>query len=148
LDPNVLISAAISAHGAPRALLVYWYLGRFQMLVSYELLYELEAVLLRPKFRRKLTVSDVLRYVRWLRESAMFVNDAPPLEEWLLAQFSDPDDAYLMALAREYRADYLVTGDRGLLGVSDLFASSTLDLPGLAVLTPRDFLQHIEQDEP
>ena len=25
----------------------------------------------------------------------MFVNDAPPLEEWLLARFSDPDDAYL-----------------------------------------------------
>jgi len=117
------------------------------MLVSYDLLYELEAVLLRPKFRSKLTVSDVLTYVRWLREGAMFVNDAPPLEAWLLARFSDPDDAYLMALAREYRADYLVTGDRGLLGVSDLFASGTLDLPGLAVLTPRDFLQHIEQDE-
>jgi putative PIN family toxin of toxin-antitoxin system len=147
LDPNVLISAAISAAGAPRALLVYWYLGRFQMLVSYDLLYELEAVLLRPKFRSKLTVSDVLTYVRWLREGAMFVHDAPPLEEWLLARLSDPDDAYLMALAREYRADYLVTGDRGLLGMSDLFASDTLDLPGLAVLTPRDFLQHIEQDE-
>ena len=54
----------------------------------------------------------------------------------------------LLALAREYRADYLVTGDRGLLSMSDLFASDTLDLPGLAVLTPRDFLQHIEQDEP
>jgi predicted nucleic acid-binding protein len=63
-------------------------------------------------------------------------------------RFSDADDAYLMALAREYRADYVVAGDRGLLSVSDLFASGTLDLPGLAVLTPRDFLQHIEQDEP
>jgi predicted nucleic acid-binding protein len=93
VDPNVLISAAISAHGAPRALLVYWYAGLFQMLVSYDPLYELEAVLLRPRFRRKLTVSDVLEYVSWLRESAMFVNDAPPLEEWLLARFSDPDDA-------------------------------------------------------
>jgi predicted nucleic acid-binding protein len=49
-----------------------------------------------------------------------------------------------MALAKEYQADYLVTGDRGLLEMSDLFASSTLDLPGLAVLTPRDFIQQIE----
>jgi uncharacterized protein len=114
------------------------------MLVSYDLLYELEAVLLRPRFRRKLTVSDVLEYVSWLREMAMFVNDAPPLEGWLLARFSDPDDAYLMALAKEYQADYVVTGDRGLLEMSDLFASSTLDLPGLAVLTPRDFIQQIE----
>jgi predicted nucleic acid-binding protein len=77
VDPNVLISAAIAAHGTPRALLFYWYEGRFQMLVSYDLLYELEAVLLRPRFRRKLTVSDVIEYVSWLRESALFVNDAP-----------------------------------------------------------------------
>jgi hypothetical protein len=123
-----LISAAISAGGAPRALLVYWYLGRFQMLVSYELLYELEAVLLRPKFRSKLTVSDVLTYVRWLREGAMFVNDAPPLEEWLLARFSDPDDAYLgwrittrgrRVLDRFSRACSLTTRPRAAAGLTE-----------------------------
>jgi putative PIN family toxin of toxin-antitoxin system len=111
------------------------------MVVSYDLLYELEAVLLRPYFRSKLTYSDVLEYVLWLREGAVFVADAPPLEDWLLARFADPDDAYLMALAKEYRADYLITGDRGLLGTSGLLASATLDLPGLAVLTPRDFVR-------
>lgn len=111
------------------------------MIVSYGLLYELEAVLLRPWFRRKFAVSDVIEYVIWLRESAVFVADAPPLEDWLTARFADPDDTYLMALAKEYRADYLVTGDRGLLGMSGLLASTTLDLPGLAVLTPRDFVR-------
>jgi hypothetical protein len=48
-------------------------------------------------------------------------------------------------LAREYWADHLVTGDNGLLGMSDQFASSTLDLPGLGLLTPRDFIQQIER---
>ncbi len=38
------------------------------MVVSYDLLYELEAVLLRDKFRRRLAVSDVLEYVLWIRE--------------------------------------------------------------------------------
>ena len=114
------------------------------MLVSYDPLYELEAVLMRPRFRSRLTYSDVVEYVGWLRESAMFVLDAPPLEDWLAAKVPDPDDAYLLALAREYRADYLVTGDHGLLGVSNLFASATLDLPNLAVLTPRGFVQQIE----
>jgi hypothetical protein len=78
VDPNVLISAAISAVGAPRELLVAWYTGRFEMIVSYDLLYELEAVLMRPRFRRKLTFSDVVEYVMWIRERATFVPDVPP----------------------------------------------------------------------
>jgi predicted nucleic acid-binding protein len=49
-----------------------------------------------------------------------------------------------MALASEYRADYLVTSDDGLLEMSDVFASSTLDLPVPSVLTPQDFIQQIE----
>lgn len=40
------------------------------MIVYYDLLHELETVLLRDWFRRKLTVSDVLEYVLWLRERA------------------------------------------------------------------------------
>jgi predicted nucleic acid-binding protein len=64
----------------------------------------------------------------------------------LLARLSDPDDAYLV-VAREYQADYLVSGDNGLLGTSNLVASSALDLPGVAVLAPRDFIQQIEPQE-
>lgn len=45
MDPNVLVSAAISAGGPPHRILEAWRAGRFEMLVSYDLLYELEAVL-------------------------------------------------------------------------------------------------------
>jgi uncharacterized protein len=141
VDPNVLVSAAISARGAPRQIVLAWHSGRFEMVVSYDLLYELEAVLMRSWFRRRLVFSDVVEYVMWIRERATFVPDAPPLEGWLVAQFSDPDDAYLMALAKDHRADYLVTGDRGLLRMAGLLASSTLDLPSLAVLSPQDFVR-------
>ena len=48
VDPNVLVSAAISAEGIPRRILSTWHAGFFEMVVSYDLLYELEAVLLRP----------------------------------------------------------------------------------------------------
>jgi putative PIN family toxin of toxin-antitoxin system len=111
------------------------------MIVSYDLLYELEAVLMRPWFRRKLAFSDVVEYVMWVRERATFVPDAPPLKDWLVEQLSDPDDAYLMALAKEYRADYLITGDRGLLRAAGLLATATPDLPSLAVVPPQDFVQ-------
>ena len=70
------------------------------MIVSYELLHELETVLLRDWFRRKLTVSDVLEYVLWLREGAtLAVNPARTTVEEGVS--SDPDDDYLYALSLE-----------------------------------------------
>ncbi len=151
MDPNVLISAAISAHGAPRELLVAWYAGRFEMLVSYELLYEMEAVLMRPWFRRKLAFSDVVEYVMWIRERATFVPDAAPLgglEEWWLEPRPDPDDVYLVALAKEHRADYLVTGDRDLRRVAPQVASRVLRFESLVVFAPKDFVRRVLRPAP
>ena len=142
VDPNVLISAAISAVGAPRELLVAWYERRFEMIVSYNLLYELEAVLMRPWFRRKLPFSDVVEYVMWIREGATFVPSVRPLKKGLMSSILDPDDAYLVALAKEGRADYLVTGDRDLRALVEWITSAgSSDLRSLAALPPRDFVQ-------
>lgn len=49
LDPNVLISAAISAAGAPREILLAWTRGSFELVVSPLLLDELRDVLARPR---------------------------------------------------------------------------------------------------
>lgn len=46
----------------------------------------------------------------------------------------DPDDDYLIALARTARADALVSGDADL---------TDLDLTDLPVLTPRQFLEDL-----
>jgi uncharacterized protein len=131
VDPNVLVSAAISTRGKPRELLVAWYSGSFEMVVSYDLLYELEAVLLLDKFRSKLTVSDVLEYVLWIRERSNFVEESP-----VVAEVSpDPDDNYLYALALALMvSDFLASGDPHLL-----------DLRGgpVRVVTPREFLEQI-----
>ncbi len=54
----MLVSAAIS-RGAPHELLIGWYSGLYDLVVSYRLLYELEAVLLREKFRSKLSYFEV-----------------------------------------------------------------------------------------
>ncbi len=52
VDPNVLVSALISTGGPPRQIVSAWVEGRFDLLVSPELLTELGDVLARPKFRR------------------------------------------------------------------------------------------------
>jgi uncharacterized protein len=135
VDPNVLVSAAISAHGPPARILEAWRSGFFEMVVSYELLHELEAVLLRDRFRRKLTVSDVLEYVLWLREQATLVVD-PTVG--LGGQVSrDPGDEYLVMLADGYRANYLVSGNRHLL---DVVATGAVATP---VVSPRQFMEEL-----
>lgn len=59
----MLVSARISfgGKGAPAGVLLAWFEGRFEMIVSEELLGELERVLLRPKFRRYTTPEESRR---------------------------------------------------------------------------------------
>jgi putative PIN family toxin of toxin-antitoxin system len=125
----------ISAHGPPARILNSWHAGLFEMIVSYELLHELETVLLRDWFRRKLTVSDVLEYVLWLREGAtLAVNPARTTVEEGVS--SDPDDDYLYALSLESAAD-LVSGDPHLL---ELGKSGPV-----RVFSPREFIEELER---
>jgi putative PIN family toxin of toxin-antitoxin system len=134
VDPNVLVSAAISAAGPPRRILEAWHAGRFEMLVSYNLLYELEAVLLRDRFRSKLTVSDVLEYVLWIREGATLTEVPESLEVEINP---DPDDDYLWALAVSHEHASLVSGDSHLLGLVG---------GPVSVVSPREFMEALEAD--
>ena len=127
LDPNVLVSAAISPAGPPRQILNAWGDGRFELIVSAILLGELRDVLARPKLRRWISAALAAELVDGIAESAVILDD--PHERH--ATSPDPDDDYLIALARASRADYLISGDQHLLA---------LDGPDPPVLTPRRFL--------
>lgn len=68
----MLVSAAISEKGAPGRIISFWHKTKsFEMLVSDELLFELEVVLLRRKFRRYLTTREALEYVMWLSDGGL-----------------------------------------------------------------------------
>lgn len=62
-DPNVLVSAAISESGAQRELMNRWEAGEFELVVSAEILFELQEVLARPKFRRYLSEATAINHV-------------------------------------------------------------------------------------
>ncbi|MDQ6775510.1 MAG: putative toxin-antitoxin system toxin component, PIN family [Actinomycetota bacterium] len=131
LDPNVLISAVISPVGAPREILTAWTQGRFDLIVSPELL-ELRDVLARPKFRRWVSDPAAVEYVDGLTDAALLIDD-PPAQPGLSV---DPDDDYLIALARAAGADYLVSGDQHLTGLPD---------PTPPVLTPLEFRDRLTE---
>jgi len=131
LDPNVLVSAAISPSGPPRAIVVAWLERCFELIASPTLLDELRDVLARPKFRRWISEAAATDFIEGIAEAAIIIDDPPaaaPLSP-------DPDDDYLVALARATQADCLVSGDRHLLDLGD---------PDPPVVTPRQFLDLLD----
>ena len=126
LDPSVLVSALISPGGAPGKLLLEIQAGQFELIVSPELVAELERVVRRDKFRRYIGLDEALEFVSFIRGEATLVPDPghrTPL------QSSDPKDNYLIALAHGYSA-LLVSGDKHLLDLSG----------GAPILAPGDLL--------
>lgn len=111
LDANVFVSAAIQ-RGASYRIVQRWLAGdAFDLVVSKGVLAEVEDVLTRPRLTKRIAVDDALAYVRAIRTLADVVEDAV-----VIASLTrDPDDDYLVALAREHAADVIVSGDKDLL---------------------------------
>jgi putative PIN family toxin of toxin-antitoxin system len=133
LDPNVLVSAAISPGRTTARILDLIDSGLLVPIVSPALIAELSGVLARPRFRRYLDLNAVSAFTdelerlgEWHRDVA----DPPRLS-------SDPDDDYLLALAAEAEADALVSGDPDL---------SALTVEGTRILTPRALLDLTDSD--
>jgi putative PIN family toxin of toxin-antitoxin system len=106
--------------------------ARFELIVSRRLLYELEAVLLREKFRPRLTYTEALEYVLWLAERSILADEGDEIPR----RSVDPDDDYLIALALASEADLIVSGDRDLLELEGE------DLP--RIVRPAEFLSSLE----
>ena len=127
LDPNVLVSALITPDGASAQLLVELRSGAFELVTSPLLLAELEEVLERDKFRRYVTEEEVDAYVELLRRQGVMMRDPEPGADPI---GEDPDDEYLIALARVARVDALVSGDPHLTKLRSK----------IPVMGPREFL--------
>lgn len=130
LDTNVLVSALISPGGPSAALLLELRAGAFELVVSPLLLEELEDVLARPKLRTWVTPAESAAYLAVIREGSILYADPPPSGATLCA---DPDDEFLIDLARSASAETIVSGDRHLLDLR----------PTLPVLSPAEFLARL-----
>ena len=128
IDTNILISALLSGTSLPAHLIVLWREGRFDLLTSAEQLDELMRVTRYPKIRERLAPALAGRLINELRDVAIVVSDMP-----IVSVSPDPYDNYLLAMASEGEADFLVTGDkRDLLGLK-LYE-------GTRITTVREFL--------
>jgi putative PIN family toxin of toxin-antitoxin system len=131
LDPNVLISALLSREGSPARVLRAWLDGAFELIVSDQLITELEPALSYPKLRARVEHSEATEFIELLRRGVRMHDDPddPPS-----VRSPDPGDDYLIGLAESTQA-MIVSGDKHLLGLAGQ----------LPVVSPVDFLAELDR---
>lgn len=132
VDPGVFVSAFISPRRSAPAILVDAFLdGHFDVIVSPKLITELTTVLDRPKFSTHAAEGRAGAFVAALVDRGVIVKDSSTAA----GATADPDDDYLVALARTHRAEAIISGDRHLLDAKS---------DDLAVWTPRELVERLD----
>jgi len=130
LDTNVLISALFKRESTSAQILSLWRAGELELLVSPEVLSELQRVLAYPRIQKRLiyTEQEVKRFIDLLATTGTLLSP----QETFNAVKDDPHDDKFVILAMVGQAEYLVSGDSHLLTVASIF--------GVTIVTPRIFL--------
>jgi len=108
LDTNLWIGFLISSKYEKLDELLFN--QRCKLLFSQELLEEFVAVANRPKLRKYISRDELEDILETIDEVAEFVNVTSEISEC-----RDPKDNFLLSLAVDGKADYLLTGDKDLL---------------------------------
>ncbi len=114
IDANTLASGSINPHPeAPTSLIYHELTGtRVEVFVCPELLAEVAGTLQKPYFLQRITRQSVNDIVTAIANAGTLLPD-PINPEPII---SDPKDDYLVALARTAGAEFIVSGDKHLLG--------------------------------
>lgn len=122
LDTNVLVSGIAYPSSIPGKIMTAWRHGSIEVLLSAYILDELRAVLPRLAHRHRLSSGEIVDLVDILAIQADLID--PDLEAD--AGLRDADDqpvlCTLRAATKACGADYLVTGDKGLLALADRYS--------------------------
>jgi len=136
LDANVVVSALISAKGAPAQIIECWQAEKFELRVSPAIVQELARVLHYPKLQQRYHLPEELlqRFLRLLMGQAIEV--VPPQQLTVIKR--DPTDNRYLECALQGDASVIVTGDRHLLDLGEY--------RGIQILTPAGFLALLKLD--
>ena len=112
LDSNVLVSAAIQRGPSHRLVRTALLNAGFDLIICPMLIDEVEEVLTkRERLRRWIDLDSAREYVDLLKTfHSVAANPA-----FVVPTTRDLDDDYIVALAREQSADFIVSGDKDLL---------------------------------
>ncbi len=136
LDVNVNVSAVVGPLGRARQVVEAWRAGRLTHVTSEHIIAHTIDKLRLPRIARyhQLTDREVRLVGETLRERATVV---PLTPGDIVPVTGDPEDDAVLATVRLGQADYLVTGDRGLLALGTY--------AGARIVSPRQFAERLVQ---
>ena len=108
-DVNIWVSAFISPNMEKQVQAIILQ-DEVDIILCSELLEELKQTLQRSKFKKYLSAERMLLGIELVEQSSTFINLKSVVE-----LCRDHKDDYLLALAKDAKADFLLTGDKDLL---------------------------------
>lgn len=134
LDTNIFISSLLVPNHQISTIITYFKNGYYQLIISNPMLLELKDVLNRPKYSLKYHIStyEKQNLFESIHAHAKIISKLfkPKIK------IRDVEDLVILATALDGHADYLVTGDKDLLALTN-----HKSVKPLQILTPHDFLQ-------
>lgn len=131
LDSNVLLSgfAGVSIPTSiPGQIVLAWIAGLFVLVISDAIFAEVARNIVKPYFRRRLTIQQIAADLTLLATEAQIA----PITVSVSGVATHPEDDLVLATALSAGADYLVTGDIQLQALGSY--------RGVTILSPSDFL--------
>ena len=129
LDTNVLLSGIAFPGSVPGKIMSAWRMGSIQVALSDFIIEELRRVLPRLNHRHGLAAGEIDDLLDVLMIQAEMLNPCVPDEQLL----RDANDLLvlgtMLAAAQSGDVDYLITGDKDLLALSDRYP----------IISPGDF---------
>ncbi|HWV35412.1 MAG TPA: putative toxin-antitoxin system toxin component, PIN family [Thermomicrobiales bacterium] len=133
LDVNILASASVSPDRTPWRVVQAAFRADVLLFVSTPMLQTLDIVLGRPYFAARLTSEERESFLASIRGAAK--RKRP--DKTVSGIAPDAEDDLVLGTAVAANAEYLVTGDKGLLAIGSY--------RGVRIVTAEDFLRVVEQ---
>ena len=121
LDINVLFSGITYPASVPGRILAAWRHGSIEVFLSAHILDELRRALPRLAHRHGLNAAEIDDLVDALSIQAEVIDPLPGNDPDLRDAKDQPLLSTLLAAIERFRADYLVTGDKDLLGLAERY---------------------------
>lgn len=111
-DPNILLSYLIGKK--LKKLENLFIQDNIEFILSDNLIKELTTKITLPKFRKYFEVDKAMAFIVFLKARSLSISVHSEIKIC-----RDPKDNYLLGLAKDGKADYLITGDNDLLALKE-----------------------------